>query len=115
LIRDCVPGCLLAGPQRGEGNSRHENFKNVVGCKAQRHVITIDIAPRKYISSLRLYLLAGTDPGGSWCDLPPKTCESNLIHHDFVQFGKQHSRYKDICRPLFCRSSAVKYTSTLLQ
>jgi len=27
---------------------------------------------------------------------PPKTYESNFIHHDFVQFGKQHSRYKVI-------------------
>ena len=24
---------------------------------------------------------------------PPKTYESNLFHHDFVQFGKQHSRH----------------------
>ena len=24
----------------------------------------------------------------------PKTYESNFIHHDFVKFGKQHSRYK---------------------
>jgi len=29
-------------------------------------------------------------------DRPPKTYESNLIHHDFVEFGKQHSRYKAI-------------------
>jgi len=27
---------------------------------------------------------------------PPKTYESNFFHHDFVQFGKQHSRYKAI-------------------
>jgi len=27
---------------------------------------------------------------------PPKTYESNFIHHDFVQFGKQHSRCKTI-------------------
>ena len=31
-----------------------------------------------------------TDPGGDNC--PPKTYESNFIHHDFGQFGKQHSR-----------------------
>jgi len=31
-----------------------------------------------------------------------------------MQFGKQHSRYKAICRPLFCyRSGVVKYTSSL--
>ena len=27
---------------------------------------------------------------------PPKTYESNFIHHNFVQFGKQPSRYKAI-------------------
>ena len=26
----------------------------------------------------------------------PKTYESNVIHHDFVQFGKQHARHKAI-------------------
>jgi len=35
---------------------------------------------------------AGADPEGG--DLPPKTCESNFIHPDFVQFGNKHSRYK---------------------
>jgi len=27
---------------------------------------------------------------------PPKTCESNFVHHNFLQSGKQHSRYKAI-------------------
>jgi len=27
---------------------------------------------------------------------PPKTYESNFIHHRFPQFGKEHSRYKAI-------------------
>jgi len=27
-------------------------------------------------------------------DRPFKTYESNFIHHDFVQFGRQHSQYK---------------------
>jgi len=39
-------------------------------------------------------LIAGADPGEG--DRPPKTYESNLFHQDFVQFGKQHSRYKAI-------------------
>ena len=40
----------------------------------------------------------GADPGkgGDWGDRPPKTNESNFIHHDFAQFGKQYSRYKGI-------------------
>jgi len=29
-------------------------------------------------------------------DVETLTYESNFIHHDFVQFGKQHSRYKAI-------------------
>ena len=34
---------------------------------------------------------------GNWGDHPPKDYESNFMHHDFVQLGKQHSRYnKDI-------------------
>jgi len=28
--------------------------------------------------------------------IPPKTYESKDIHHDFVQFAKQHSRFKAI-------------------
>jgi len=34
--------------------------------------------------------------GGDWGDGPPKTYESNFFRHDFVQFGKQHSRCKAI-------------------
>jgi len=57
---------------------------------------------------------SGTDPRGS--DRPPKTYESNFIHHDFEQFGKQHSRYKAILPlELFHHSNVVKYTSSLLQ
>jgi len=41
-------------------------------------------------------------------DRSSKTYESNIIHHDFLQFGKHHSRYKVIFRPLFCHSSVVK-------
>ena len=34
---------------------------------------------------------------GSVCgDLPPKTYESNFIHHNFLQFGEEHSWYKAI-------------------
>jgi len=38
-------------------------------------------------------LKTGADPGGEdWGDRPPETCKSNFIHHNFVQFVKQHSR-----------------------
>ena len=46
---------------------------------------------------------------------PTKTYESNFIHHNFVQIGKQHSRYQAIFSSIVCHSSAVKYTSPLLQ
>jgi len=38
-----------------------------------------------------------TNRGGSRGAIsPPETYETNFIHHDFVQFGKQHSRCKNI-------------------
>jgi len=39
---------------------------------------------------------SGRSRGGDRPDRPLKTYESNFIHHDFAQFGKQHSRYKAI-------------------
>ena len=30
---------------------------------------------------------------------PPKSYENKFVHHNFVQFGKQHSRYKAILSP----------------
>jgi len=42
-------------------------------------------------------LKPGVDPGGAIGAIaPPKTYESNFFLHDFVQFGKQHMRYKAI-------------------
>jgi len=38
----------------------------------------------------------GQIQGGYWGDLPPKTYENNFFLHDFVQFGKQHSRFEAI-------------------
>jgi len=37
---------------------------------------------------------------GEWRDCPPKNYESNFFHHDFVQFGKHHSRYKAILQSI---------------
>jgi len=60
--------------------------------------------------TLQQYMWAGADPEGSISS--PKTCETiffamNLENtiHDISPF----------CRPLFCHSSVVKYTSSLLQ
>jgi len=44
---------------------------------------------------------------------PPKTYESNLIHHDLVQ-NSIHN-LKPFCCPIFCHSSVVMYTSPPLQ
>jgi len=38
---------------------------------------------------------AGGGSSGGAID-PPKTYESNFYHHDFIKFGKQHSRYEAI-------------------
>ena len=35
-------------------------------------------------------IIAGRIQGGGDC--PPQFCESNFIHHDFVEVGKQHSQ-----------------------
>jgi len=41
----------------------------------------------------RTYDISWAGPGGSiGATALPKTYESNLIHHNFVQFGKKHSR-----------------------
>ena len=43
------------------------------------------------------HVVSGANPGGATAAAaPPKTYESNCFHHDFVQFGKQHLRYKAI-------------------
>ena len=31
-----------------------------------------------------------------WVIAPPKTYERSFVHHDFVQFGKEHSQFKAI-------------------
>jgi len=46
---------------------------------------------------------------------PPKTKESNFIHHDFLLFGKQHSRYKAILSSIvlsqhFCEVNFIPLT-----
>jgi len=50
----------------------------------------------------------GRIQGGDWDDRAPKTIESDYIHHDFVQFGKQHSRYKAILSSTVLSRSVVK-------
>jgi len=71
---------------------------------------------RRAVEKFYRYLVvnAGSDPAG--CDRPPpKTDESNFIHHDFVLFGKKRLRYKAVLPSIFCHSSIVNYTSSLLQ
>ena len=49
---------------------------------------------------------------------PRKTYESNFSNHDFEQLKNSENSIRDFrpfCRPLFCHSSVVKYTSFLLQ
>ena len=45
-----------------------------------------------------------------WDDRPPKIYESNFIHHDIVQLGKQHSPsiVLSFFRLLVCHSNDVK-------
>jgi len=50
----------------------------------------------------------GRIQGVDWDDRPPKTIESDYIHHDFVQLGKQYSRYKAILSSIVLSRSVVK-------
>jgi len=56
------------------------------------------------------------DPERGDCgDRPPKTYESNNIYHDFLQFGKQYSRYKAILSSIvllqqFCEGYFISLT-----
>ena len=46
---------------------------------------------------------------------PPKTYRSNFFHHNFVQNSENNIRdIRPFFRQLFCHTSAVKYTSSLL-
>jgi len=71
--------------------------------------------PRKQPFFAENFKLQGWPRGVDWGDRPLKPYESNFIHYLFLQFGKQDSWFKSICRTFFCHSSVVKYTSTLLQ
>jgi len=47
----------------------------------------------------------------------PKSYESNLIHHNFVQFGNKHSRYKAILSSIdlpqqFCEAYLIPLTDS---
>jgi len=44
---------------------------------------------------------------------PPKTYESNFIHHDFVQFRKQHSRLKAISSSIVLSQQCCELWSLL--
>jgi len=62
---------------------RAEAIKTGVGYFQRYHCLSLSVA--------------GADPGrGDWDDCPPKNYENNFIHHNFVQYEKQHSRYKAI-------------------
>ena len=47
-----------------------------------------------------ILLNRGGSREGDWGDRPPKTYKSYFIPYDFVQFGKQHLRYKAILPPI---------------
>jgi len=57
----------------------------------------------------------GTDPGGGAIGaIPPETYERNFIRHDFVQYGKQHSRYKAMLSSIVLSQQCCKAYFTSL-
>jgi len=62
---------------------------------------------------LNCYLVTGANPGKAvGAIVPPKTYESKFIHDDFVQFGKQHSRYKAILPPIVLSEKCCDWFNT---
>jgi len=60
--------------------------------------------------------MADSEGGAIGAISPPKTYGSYFVHHDFVQFGKQHSRYKTILPSIdLSQQCYVQFTSSLLQ
>jgi len=89
-------------------NSRRtiiSNTRNVVNevLKISEYY-TIVFCVRCWFQPFSLRFQSGADPGGGAIS-PINTYESNFIYHNFIQFGKQHWRYKaSWCRQLFCHS-----------
>jgi len=79
---------------------------------------TNEVERVKRFMNVHLHCIRGRIQGGAIGAIaiaPPKTYESNFIHHNFEQFGKQHSRYQAILPSVFCHSSVVKHAASLLQ
>ena len=52
-------------------------------------------------------LVSCSDRGGSRVIAPTETYEGNVIHHDFLQFGKQHSRHEVILSSIVFVTTAL--------
>jgi len=92
----------LAGFFRASRVRRNDYYK-IIRCLVQRMG-----AKRLFWRHPPANQMHGSIQGGD----PPKTYESNFIHHVFVQFGKQHSRYKAIL-PSILSQQCCEYTSYL--
>jgi len=63
-----------------------------------------------YLGLTPLHLRPGAHSGGSiGAVVPHTTYESSFIRHNFIQFGKQHSRYKAILPYIVLYNSVVTY------
>jgi len=63
---------------------------------------------------MSLSLGAGADSGEAiWSIAPLKPTKVTLFNMFFLLFGNSIRDVKPFCRPLFCHSRAVKYTSSL--
>jgi len=57
------------------------------------HLVMLTQGRQPFLKKELLHSVADSDCG----DRPSKTYKYNFIHHDFIQIGKQYSRYKAIC------------------
>jgi len=94
-------GCKQGIDQQLIGNRFHVKLRILSPCR------TICILHASYATfppqtgkAADMSELRGGSRGENWGDRSPKTYESNFIHHDFAQFGKQYERYKAILSPI---------------
>jgi len=65
-------------------------IQNIAATLIETSQLHVSIMPQERLAQ------GGSREGAIGAIAPPKTYESMFIHHNLLQFGKQHSRYKPI-------------------
>ena len=84
----------------------------IFSCTGKCHKISPDL--RLDPSFFFVTKLFQTGAAPEWRSVPYKSYESNFIHRNLCNSENSIRAITSFCRPLFCHSSIVKYTSPLL-